>query len=171
MVDLSCSSSQAEFGELVGISQQAVSDLVSRGTLTQGESVGNWLHSYCANLREHAAGRIAGGSLDLGAERAALARVQRERIEMQNCVTRRELAPVALLESALATIGRQIAGVLEAIPVNIKRRSNNLTSDDIQIMVEEIAKARNMAAQAQLEMKDADVDGNSESDTEGTEEY
>jgi len=171
MVDLSQASSQAVFGELVGISQQAVSDLVSRSVLMPGDTAGSWLHAYCSHLREQAAGRAAAGDLDLAGERAALARVQRERIEMQNAVTRRELAPVALLESALATIGRQVAAILEAIPVNIKRRSNNLTSEDIQFMVEEIAKARNLAAQAQLEMKDADVDGNSESDTEGTEEY
>lgn len=171
MVDLSVPMTQTEFGDLVGISQQAVSDLLKRNVLAAGQASGWWLHAYCAHLREHAAGRAAGGELDLAAERAALARVQRERIEMQNAVTRRESAPVALLELAVATIGRKVAAVLESIPVTIKRRSKNLTAEDIEIITAEITKARNIAALAQLDQEDDDGPfGDSQSDTEGLEE-
>jgi phage terminase Nu1 subunit (DNA packaging protein) len=54
--------------------------------------------AYIRRLREQAAGRAAVGDLDLAGERAALAKAQRERIEMQNAVTRGELAPVVLQE-------------------------------------------------------------------------
>lgn len=74
MIDLQARSTQAAFGSLVGISQPAVSDLVSRGILRDGESVGEWLKAYCGNLREQAAGRLASGDLDLATERAGLAR-------------------------------------------------------------------------------------------------
>jgi phage terminase Nu1 subunit (DNA packaging protein) len=163
--------SQKKFGELVGISQQAVSDLVRREILNSTETAEIWLQNYCAHLREQAAGRAAAGDLDLAGERAALAKVQRERIEMQNAVTRRELAPVALLEIALATVGQKIAAILESIPGNIKRRSKNLTSEDVEIMVAEIAKARNVAATAQLDMEDYDgSNGDTEGDTARAEE-
>jgi phage terminase Nu1 subunit (DNA packaging protein) len=98
-----------------------------------------------------------------------LAREQRDRIAMQNAVTRRELAPVATLEMALATMGRKVAAVLESIPVNIKRRSKNLTAEDIAIITGEINRARNIAAAAQLEEDDGHV-GDSEGDTPGPEE-
>jgi phage terminase Nu1 subunit (DNA packaging protein) len=169
MVDLQSPTTQAAFGRLVGISQQAVSDLLRREVLRTGQPAGVWLECYCAHLREQAAGRAAAGELDLAAERAALAREQRDRIAMQNAVTRRELAPVATLEMALATMGRKVAAVLESIPVNIKRRSKNLTAEDIAIITGEINRARNIAAAAQLEEDDGHV-GDSEGDTPGPEE-
>ena len=171
MVSLSENISQKKFGELVGISQQAVSSLIGRQIIRPGDSAEVWLLGYCANLREQAAGREAAGDLDLAGERAQLARVQRERIEMQNAVTRRELAPVPLLEFALATVGHKIAAILEAIPGNLKRRSKNLTTEDIDFMVAEIAKARNVAATVQLNMEDYDgYIGDTGGDTEGLEE-
>ena len=169
MVDLQAPITQAAFGRLVGISQQAVSDLLRREVLQQGQSGTAWLTRYCAHLREQAAGRAAAGDLDLAAERAALAREQRDRIAMQNAVTRRELAPISTLEIAVASVGRKIAAVLESIPVNIKRRSKNLTAEDIAIITGEITRARNIAAAAQLEEDDGYV-GDSEGDPEGLEE-
>lgn len=150
MIDLKGKVTQAAFGELVGISQPAVSDLLSRGVLLSGQSAGEWLKAYCAHLREQAAGRAGVGDLDLVTERAALARVQREKIEMQNAVTRKELAPVTLIEEVLARVGRQIVGILEAIPVQLKRRSK-LSADDLDFITREIVKARNLAASIELE--------------------
>lgn len=161
---------QSAFGELVGIGQSAVSDLLKRDIIAAGATADQWLLAYCANLREQAAGRAASGELDLGAERAALAREQRVRLEMQNALTRRELAPIAMLEQALATMGRKVAAVLESIPVNVKRRSKNFTSEDIEALTAEITKARNIAAAAQLE-DDPDVpEGDFEGGAPGLEE-
>ncbi len=158
MIDLQARSTQAAFGSLVGISQPAVSDLVSRGILRDGESVGEWLKAYCGNLREQAAGRLASGDLDLATERAGLARAQREKVEMQNAVTRRELAPVALLEQVLSKVGRQIAGILEAVPVQLKRRSQ-LSTEDLDFITRELVKARNQAAAITLADLDDDDEG------------
>ncbi|WP_089401417.1 terminase small subunit [Noviherbaspirillum humi] len=136
---------QGAFGNLVGISQQAVSDMLSRGVIQPGGTAGDWLAQYCHHLREQAAGRAAAGDLDLAAERARLAKAQREKIEMQNEVTRRMLASVDVLQEVVARSGRRISGVLEAIPVQLKRRSS-LTPDDLDFITREIVKARNQAA-------------------------
>ena len=154
MIDLSVIVTQKQFGDMVGISQPAVSDLLMRGVLADGYSVGDWLVAYCGNLREVAAGRAASGDLDLAGERAALARAQRERIEMQNAVTRGELAPVALIEEVLTKAASKVAGILDAIPGMIRRRVPLLTADDIERIAMEIAKARNRVAEMSL----ADLD-------------
>lgn len=151
MFDLDGQMKQAEFGELVGVSQPNVSDLCSRGILTVGATGKTWLLEYCGNLREVAAGRSASGDLDLGAERAALARAQREKIEMQNAVTRSDLAPVYLIEEVLAKAGAKVAGILDAIPGDVRRRVPALSADDVVHIQRVIAKARNMAAAISLE--------------------
>lgn len=106
--------------------------------------------AYIRSLRESASGREAVGDLDLATERARLAKEQADKIAMQNEVSRRELAPVTLIEEVLAKVGRQIAGVLESIPVQLKRRSS-LSGDDLDYITAEIVKARNLAAAIKVE--------------------
>jgi len=161
MIDLLDNISQSDFGELVGISQPAVSGLLSRGIISTGAPAGEWLKGYCSHIREMAAGREASGDLDLATERARLAKEQADKVAMQNCVSRRELAPVTVIEDVLSKVGRQIAGVLESIPVQLKRRSS-LSLDDLEYIGAEIVKARNLAASIQLadldiEMSDDEV--------------
>lgn len=69
-INLSNTVTQEAFGEMVGISQQTASELLTREVLVQGGSAGEWLRSYTSHLREMAAGRAASGDLDLSGERA-----------------------------------------------------------------------------------------------------
>jgi len=150
VIDIEGNVSQKRFGELVGISQPAVSDLLMRGVIVDGATCGDWLIAYCGHLREVAAGRAAAGGLDLAGERAALARAQRERIEMQNAVTRGELAPVVLIEEVLTKAASKVAGILDAIPGMVRRRVPLLSADDIDLISSEVAKARNTVAAMSL---------------------
>lgn len=88
---------------------------------------------------------IAGVGLDLAAERALLAKAQRERIELQNAVTRGELAPVIVLEQVLAAAGARVAGIFDGIPGALRRRSS-LSLADLEFVAGEITKARNIVA-------------------------
>lgn len=157
---------QAAFGALVGVSQQAIGSLVGRGILDKGMDAEQLLLAYCSHLREQAAGRAANGELDLATERAGLAKAQREKIEMQNAVTRGELAPVALIEEVLSKAGGRIAGILEAIPGAVKRRVPSLTGDEIKNIAAEIARVRNVVAGMSLddlrEPDEEDEDGEGE---------
>lgn len=91
------------------------------------------------------------GDLDLAMERAALARAQRKKIEMQNAVTLGELAPVTIIEEVLTKAAVKVAGILDAIPGIVRRRVPQLNADDIQWIAIEVAKARNIAAVMSLE--------------------
>lgn len=150
MIDLTGRVTQAEFGEMIGVSQPAVSKMLTDGVLSGSASVGVWLREYSSHMREMAAGRAAAGDLDLATERAGLARAQREKIEMQNQVTRKELAPSYLLEEILAKAGTKAAAILDTIPGMIKRRVPSLSADDVAAIAREVAKARNIAASISL---------------------
>jgi terminase small subunit / prophage DNA-packing protein len=158
--DLTKPMTQAEFGALVGVSQQAIGNLVGRGILDKSMDGHQLLQVYCSHLREQAAGRAANGDLDLATERAGLAKAQRERIEMQNAVTRGELAPVALIEAVLSMAGGKIAGILEAIPGAAKRRVPSLTSDEVKNITGEITRVRNIVANMSLaDLREPDEEG------------
>ena len=147
---------QAEFGELVGISQQAVSDLQAREVLRPGGTAGAWLSAYCSHLREVAAGRgsLAGGP-DLVRERAELARVQRERIELQNAITRGEQAPIELLGDALVKSIEVMVTELEQIDGLLAQTVPDLPDAARRVVLSCVAAARNKIASrgAQLVME------------------
>lgn len=146
MLDDTCT--QERFGQLVGITQQAVSDLLMRKVLQPGATAGQWLLDYTAHLREQAAGRGADG--ELAYQRSELARVSRERAEIKLALERQDSAPVALLEQVLATVGRSIVGVLEPLHVNLHRLCPALTPDDLKLIQTEVARACDLAANASL---------------------
>ena len=157
VVDLSKPWTQAQFGDLVGIGQPAVSDLLSRGVLNTGATAAEWLTAYCGHLREMAAGRGMDG--ELAYQRAEAARVSRERNEIKLALERNTFAPVALLEQVLATVGRKIAGVLEPLPGRLSKMCPALTPDDVVLIQRELATACDVAAMAALSVLDEPEEG------------
>jgi len=142
---------QSEVAAHVDLSERSVREWEIKLTLPPEYTLADFRIGYIRRLREEAAGRAADGDLDLATERAALARAQREKIEMQNAVTRGELTPTLLLEQVLASTASKVAGILDAIPGMIRRRVPLLTADDIQLIATEIVKARNAVAGMALE--------------------
>lgn len=171
MVNINAHMSQSEFGELVGISQQAVSSLLARNILSPDGSASQWLQEYCSNLREVAAGRSStNGTSDLVAERARLAKEQADRIAMQNAERRRELAPVEAMEMVLAAVGSKVGKILDTIPGLVRRRVLGIGSDVIEAIESDIAKCRNMAASMTLASLSEDDDDSSDDASETAEE-
>jgi phage terminase Nu1 subunit (DNA packaging protein) len=157
MLDIHSTCTQAQFGDLVGIGQPAVSDMLQRGVIKPGESVALWLLDYSGHLREQAAGRGADG--ELAHQRSELARVSRERAEIKLALERKEFAPVALIEMVLATVGRTIAGVLEPLHSTLHKRCPALTPEDLKFIQQEVARACDIAATASLASLDTPDEG------------
>jgi len=103
----------SEFASLVGLSTERARQLRRAGTLT-GETVAELVQSYTANLRAQAAGRA--GQLNLSDERAALARAQREKLEREAALAKRELLRATEVELAVAALARVIVDALESWP-------------------------------------------------------
>lgn len=143
--ELSVQVSQAEFALIVGVSEATVSGLVAEGTLVRGETVQQWLHNYCRRLREVAAGRMSGelGGLDLVQERAALARTQREGLEIKNAVARKEYAPIDLLAAVLAAASQAITERFDELPGKLVKEVPDLPDEARVVVMTVIANARN----------------------------
>lgn len=144
-VDLSKPMTQAAFGALVGVSQQAVSEFIRTAALGPGVPAGDMLLAYCERLREMAAGRgsAEGGGLDLVQERAALAREQRLGYEIKNEVARKTYGPIALLAETLAMASQAVVERFEQLPGALKKACPDLPEPARDQVMVVIAAARN----------------------------
>lgn len=134
---------QGQFADAVGIGQPAVSKLISEGVLPEAGTFGDWLRAYCGRLREQAAGRYSEGDLDLAQERAALARAQREGIEIKNAVLRGQYAPIQLLAEVLAQASSAVAERFDHLPGTLKKTCPDMTDRQRAEVLAVIASARN----------------------------
>lgn len=135
--------SQAEFAQIVGISEARVSTLISEGVLVKGDSAHSWLLGYCDRLRDMAAGRHSAGGLDLVQERAALARSQREAQELKNAVARGEFAPIGLLADVLGEASSAVVDRMDQIEGQLRKACPDLPEDARQVILRMMADARN----------------------------
>lgn len=81
--------------------------------------------------------------LDLGQERAALAREQRVAVEMRNAITRGEYAPIALLGEVLACASQAVADGFDRLPSRLKKSCPDLPPQAMEEVLAVIAIARN----------------------------
>ena len=158
IADLNRPCLQAQFGELVGISQQAVSTMVTSGALKSGDTAHQWLLAYCERLRLEAAGRASPVSDDLNRERTALARSQREAQELKNAVSRGEYAPIGLLEDVLATASSAIADRMDGFEGLLRKVAPDMPEGARDALLQAVAAGRNewVRATARLVVKRLD---------------
>lgn len=125
----------AAFAEIVGIDRSRTTQLVRSGLLTKGATGIQWLHSYCANLREQAAQRMGGDgvvvgeggeALDLVQERARLARSQCEGHAIRNASLRGTYAPRPVLERVLGMASEAVAQRIAALDSQVAAAAPNL---------------------------------------------
>ena len=136
---------QAEFAELVGVSEARVSQLISEGVIVRGDTAQEWLVAYCERLRDQAAGRMGDGvgGLDLVQERAALAREQREGQAIKNAVARKEFAPVGLLADVLGMAASAVVDRFDQLEGSLRKACPDLPDDAKTTVQSVIAAARN----------------------------
>ncbi|HRO59432.1 MAG TPA: hypothetical protein PK177_09745 [Burkholderiaceae bacterium] len=145
-----------------------MSELVHRGILDPNATGQEWLLAYCHRLREVAAGRMSAelGGLDLVQERAALARAQRESVEIKNGVLRQEYAPIELLSRVLATASQAVADRIDSVPSALKKACPGLDDDAYRAIESVLVAARNEWARATAELVDAELAEMDEIDTD-----
>ncbi|MGR3495209.1 hypothetical protein [Citreimonas sp.] len=116
---------QGEFARHVGITQQAVSDLVGRGVIKpQGRGkldLDEARLAYCAHLRSVAGNRSGDpdADLDLTAERARKAKEEADRLEMQNARERGELLARGDVDAAVVGAFARVRARLIGVPSKV----------------------------------------------------
>lgn len=158
--------SQAEFAEMVGVSEARVSQLIGEGVITRGDTAAQWLVGYCERLRDQAAGRAGSevGGLDLVQERAALARSQRIAQDLKNAVARGEYAPVGLLADVLGMAASAVVDRFDQLEGALRKTCPDLPEEAVATVQTVLANARNewiratekLVAKALDEMLEAD---------------
>ncbi len=137
--------SQAEFAEMVGLSEARVSQLISEKVLSRGETAHDWLIAYCERLRDQAAGRASasGGGLDLVQERAALARSQREAQDLKNAVARGEYASIGALADVLGAASSAVVDRMDQVEGQLRKAYPDMPEDARVIVLRVLADSRN----------------------------
>lgn len=154
--------SQAEFAQIVGISEARVSTLISEGVLVKGDSAHGWLLGYCERLRDMAAGRASVGGLDLVQERAALARSQREAQDLKNAVARGEFAPIGLLADVLGQAASAVVDRMDQVEGDLRKACPDLPEDARVVVLRTLANARNEWIRSTAKLVSDQVDGMTE---------
>lgn len=88
--------------------------------------------------------------LDLSQEKARESRERQRKFKRENDIEESLVAPIEELRAALEKVSGQAASILDALPLNIKKRCPLLTSRDIEFMKKEIAKCRNAIADTKI---------------------
>ena len=137
--------SQAEFAEMVGVSEARISQLMADGVMARGDTAHGWLLSYCERLRDQAAGRAGSesGGLDLVQERAALAREQRIAQELKNQTARGEYAPIGLLADVLGRASSSVVDRFDLLEGDLRKACPDIPDEVLLTVLGVNAKARN----------------------------
>jgi len=144
MVDLSAQATQAMLGGIVGVTQQAISAMVTAGALPPSGTLGEMLLAYCERLREQAAGRLGEeGGLDLVQERAALARSQRISQDLKNDIARGDYAPIGVLSDVLGLASSAVVDRFDQLEGALRKACPTLADDAKATVMQVIASARN----------------------------
>ena len=152
--------SQAEFAQMIGVSEARVSQLVADGVIVRGDTAQAWLVAYCERLRDQAAGRASAsvGGLDLVQERAALAREQRIGQAIKNGVARKEYGPVGLLADVLGTASSAVVDRFDHLEGMLAKSCPDLPEEAKTAVLTVIADARNEWIRSTAKLVDAAVD-------------
>jgi phage terminase Nu1 subunit (DNA packaging protein) len=158
LLDQSCS--QADFAEMVGLSEARVSQLTADGVIPRGETGHNMLLAYCERLRDQAAGRIGStvGGLDPAQEAAALKRSQREGQDIRNAVARGEFAPIGKLADVLGQASSAMADRFDQIEGVLRLKRPDIDDELMAAILSVVASARNEWIRVTARRVDAFVD-------------
>ena len=132
--------SQVEIATKLGINPSTFKDLVARGII-ESRAQGQYTYEeaskqYLDHLREVAAGRFS-GDLDLGAERARLAKEQADAKEMENAIERGELVSIEAIAKEYEKQLTKLRTRMLALPNKIAPEAHACsTAKEVQALIE-----------------------------------
>lgn len=143
--------SARQLGEVLGLNERTVRELVDRGIVTR-TSRGRYdlfgsVLAYVEHLRSVAAGR--GGeaaSYDLTRERARLAKEQADERELRNATLRGELVEAEAVRREWSDVLRGVRSRILSVPSRVRQSLPHLTAHDVERIDGELRRALEEAA-------------------------
>ncbi|MDB5886651.1 MAG: hypothetical protein JWR74_2822 [Polaromonas sp.] len=142
VIDLTLHGSQADLADLVGVTQPAISQLMTAGKIPASGTLGELVRAYVRHMQQQADIRQGSGLLDLVQERAALARTQREGHEIKNTALLGEYAPTPLLTDVMRVVSDSMTANLDQLERTLPVKLPGLPADALRVVHEVIASAR-----------------------------
>lgn len=151
---------QSDLAIHLDLSDRSIRELEQKLNLPPDYSRAAFRVAYLRNLREVAAGRASqvADSLDLAAERAALAKAQRVGQEIKNAVAQGEFAPVGLLGDVLAAASAAVVDRFDGLPGQLRKACPDLPAEAREAIEKTIASARNEWIRSSAELAIARMD-------------
>lgn len=146
-MDFAVSITQAELGQLIGVTQGRVSQLIGEGVIV-GATVADQVGSYTAHLRAVAAGRA--DAPEIASERARLLAAQASREELRLAEDRGELIRVNVVKAGLASLLVSTRDRLMQMPARLAQTLaseadtnavHNALADEIHAALTQLARA------------------------------
>lgn len=131
------------FGELIGVTKQAVSAMVNDGRLERGGSCRSWLLSYVGGLRDVASGRQSPEAVALTVANTQLAHEKILTQQLKNAEKAKLIAPVAILAEVLADASSAVGSALDGLVPTLVREGYELPNDVQMRLKTLVANARN----------------------------
>ncbi|MBK8974112.1 MAG: terminase small subunit [Hahellaceae bacterium] len=146
---------QPEIAEEIDLSVRQVQRLIADGVLDQRVSVKENRIRYIRHLRSYACGvnqsasqqpetDLEPGTIDY--ERLRLTRAQADNMEIKNQIARAEVAPIDLIEKVISRTASEAVGILDSLPLTIKRKHPELSTQIIESIKRQTVKAMNAIA-------------------------
>ncbi len=142
-----------QLAELTGMSYRTIKKKISAAGIEPEKGKGNtYLFDSKTVLPVLYKTKESLDELDLQEERAKLAREQTRAKKRENDIEDGLVAPVSLLTDALTKTCSQLIPVLDALPMEMKRRNPRLQGHDILLVKKSIAKCRNTMATMEIDL-------------------
>jgi len=151
---------QKELAEHLDISDSRIRQLILNGILPATKGRGGYdldvcRLAYIRYLRGVSRGTARRQDTEQGEDgndyRTMLEREKWRQAQRENDLAEKTVAPLAVITAALSATAAQMVPILEALPLEAKRRNPRLTGHDIHLMKQSVARCRNALAAMQID--------------------
>ncbi|MCP4063711.1 MAG: terminase small subunit [Gammaproteobacteria bacterium] len=136
---------QVQMAESLGITVNAFARWKVEPVARIGKNVYYDVRSVLDNRLSHAEGNSLTAG-DMEAERLRLTRAQAEGQEIKNELAKGKTAPIEIISLVLSKIAGEATGILDSLPLDIRRRHPELPTGVIESIKRQVVKSQNAIA-------------------------
>lgn len=140
---------QKQMAASLGISARAFQDWNIQPIAKIGREAFYDVQSVLENRLAHSPNGSAGDNSDLAEERLRLTKAQADNLELKNEQLKGCVVPIEIIGLVLSRVSGEAAGILDGIPLDIKRKHPSLDNPIIEDIKRHIVKAQNAVARSE----------------------